>query len=87
MEFIDILGLVAGFCTSSSTIPQLVKTIKTKKTQDISIFMFVVLLTGNALWIYYGIAKSEVAIITTNIISTLLDIAMLVCHFKYKDNK
>ncbi len=85
MEFISVLGLVAGLCTSSATIPQLVKTIKTKKTQDISIFMFVVMLSGNALWIYYGIAKKDVAIISTNILSLALDIAMLVCHFKYKD--
>ena len=46
MEFLDVLGLVARICTSSSIIPQLVKTIK---TQDVSIFMFIVMLAGNAL--------------------------------------
>jgi len=87
MQFIDILGLVAGICTSSSIIPQLIKTIKTKKTEDVSIFMFIVMLTGNALWIYYGFVKSDIAIISTNFLALGLNIAMLIFHFKYKNNR
>ena len=87
MKFIDILGLVAGACTSSSIIPQLVKTIKTKKAQDVSIFMFIVMLTGNALWVYYGFSKSDTAVIATNILALSLNIAMLICYFKYKTNQ
>ena len=45
--------------------------------------MFVVLLTGNALWLYYGIEKSDLSIILTNILSVILDIVMLVLRFKY----
>jgi MtN3 and saliva related transmembrane protein len=78
--------LVAGVCTSSSIIPQLVKTIRTKKTADVSIFMFIVMLSGNALWIYYGLVKKDIAIISTNLLALSLNIAMLVCHFKYKGN-
>lgn len=84
MQFIDILGLVAGICTSSSLIPQLVKTIKKKKAEDVSLFMFVVMLAGNSLWIYYGAVKSDIAIITTNVFASLLNIALLVCKYKYK---
>jgi MtN3 and saliva related transmembrane protein len=54
MEFVDILGLVAGICTSSSVIPQIITTIKKKKAAEVSLVMFIVLMTGNALWIYYG---------------------------------
>ena len=86
MEFIDILGLVAGIFTSASLVPQLVKTIKEKKAQDVSVFMFIVLLAGNGLWIYYGLEKEDIAIITTNMLSIGLNIAMLICKFKYKDN-
>ena len=86
MEFLQILGLIAGICTSSSVIPQLVKSIKTKKAGDVSWFMFIVMMTGNLLWTYYGIVKSDLPIIATNILSVLLDIAMLVLKFKYKDS-
>ncbi|SMC87631.1 SemiSWEET family sugar transporter [Pedobacter africanus] len=84
MESIQILGLVAGICTSSSVIPQLVKTIKEKKASDVSWIMFIVLILGNALWIYYGGSKSDIPIISTNIFSLLLNTAMLFCKWKYR---
>jgi len=86
MDFMEIVGIVAGLCTSSSIIPQLVKTIRTRKAGDVSLIMFIVLLTGNSLWVYYGIDKGDVPIIATNILSILLNVAMLVCKFKYKGN-
>jgi MtN3 and saliva related transmembrane protein len=45
--------------------------------------MFVVMMTGNALWVYYGIKKSDVAIITTNVLSVSLNIGMLVMKMRY----
>lgn len=87
MDFIEGLGLVAGICTSSSLIPQLVTTIKKKKASEVSMFMFIVLLTGNALWVYYGIDKKDVPIISTNIFSIGLNVTMLILKYKYKDNQ
>ena len=87
MEFIDILGLVAGLCTSISILPQLIKTIQKKTASEVSVLMFIVMLTGNALWVYYGVEKSDVAIIATNLLSLALNIAMLVCKFVYKKNE
>lgn len=86
MEFIEILGLVAGICTSSASVPQIVTTIKKKKAQDVSPFMFMVLLIGNLLWVYYGFNKSDIPIITTNILAVALDIIMLILKYKYKEN-
>jgi MtN3 and saliva related transmembrane protein len=85
MEGIDILGIIAGICTSSSIIPQIVKTLKEKKAQEVSVFMFIVLMTGNALWIYYGFEKSDIAIISTNFFALVLNIVMIVLKFRYKE--
>jgi MtN3 and saliva related transmembrane protein len=85
MEFIQILGLAAGVCTSSSVIPQLLKTIREKKASDVSWVMFLILLAGNSLWIYYGLAKSDVPIISTNIFSLLLNVAMLFCKWRFRE--
>ena len=85
MKFMDLLGLVAGICTSSSLVPQIFTTLKKKKAGDVSVFMFIVMLTGNALWIYYGANKSDIAIISTNILALSLNIIMLFLKFKYKD--
>ncbi|ACT92835.1 SemiSWEET family sugar transporter [Dyadobacter fermentans] len=84
MDFIEIIGLVAGICTSSAVIPQLVTTIKKKKASQVSTAMFIVLLTGNALWVYYGFEKEDVPIVATNLFTIGLNIAMLVLKYKYK---
>lgn len=84
MEVIQILGLAAGICTSSSVIPQLVKTIQKKKASDVSWIMFITLIVGNSLCIYYGCSQSDIPIIATNIFSLLLNIAMLFFKWKYR---
>ncbi len=84
MDFIEGLGLVAGICTSSAIIPQLVTTIKKKKASDVSMLMFIVLLTGNTLWVYYGFDKKDIPIIVTNLFTICLNVAMLFLKIKYK---
>lgn len=85
--FIKILGLVAGACTSLAILPQVITTYKTKKASDVSLFMFVVMLTGNVLWVIYGVAKSDIAIIITNLVTVALNVIMLVFKVKYKEDK
>lgn len=84
---VKILGLVAGACTSCAIIPQVVTTFKKKKASDVSIFMFIVMLTGNILWVIYGFAKTDIAIIITNLVTVALNVTMLAFKVIYKDNK
>ncbi|RYD72048.1 MAG: hypothetical protein EOP55_19510 [Sphingobacteriales bacterium] len=84
MQGIDILGIIAGICTSSSIIPQIVKTVKKKKATDVSIFMFIVLMTGNGLWVYYGFSKSDLPIIITNFFALALNVVMIFLKYKYR---
>jgi len=83
MDFIQIIGLIAGICTASSVIPQLVTTIKKKKAEQVSLGMFLVLMFGNGLWVYYGISKADIPIIATNVLSICLNLVMLFLKFKY----
>jgi len=77
MEFIDILGFVAGICVTISVIPQILKIWKTKKVKDISLLTFSVLTFGVALWVLYGVLKNDLPIIVTNSISLSLNIVMV----------
>jgi len=78
-----LIGIVAGICTSTSVIPQLVKTMKEKKAEDVSPLMFFILLTGTSIWTYYGILKDDLPIIVTNAFSSLVTITMLVMKFRF----
>lgn len=65
------LGLLAGFLTTSSAFPQLLKSYKTKSTKDLSLWYLTVILSGVALWIVYGFVISDVPVIVANCVSFL----------------
>ena len=84
MNYEEIIGFIAGIFTSASLLPQLIKTIKEKEAKSLSLVMMLVLLTGNSLWIYYGILKNDFPIIATNIFSDLVNFLLLFFSLKYK---
>jgi Uncharacterized conserved protein len=86
MDKTQILGIVAGICTSVSLVPQLIKIIKSKKADDVALFMLIILLAGQALWIVYGVMKDDIPIIATNSFSVLVNAATLVLRIIYGKN-
>ncbi|HEV7333540.1 MAG TPA: SemiSWEET transporter [Flavisolibacter sp.] len=83
MNWIQAIGLFAGICTASSLLPQLIKTIREKKAENISKLMLFVLMTGVATWVVYGILRKDLPIIITNSFSLLLNICMIFLRLKY----
>ena len=81
---IEVLGLVAGGITSVAMMPQLIKVIKEKNAEDISVVMLLVLITGLSLWVWYGILQNELPIILSNSFSVLFNITLLICCMMFK---
>ena len=77
------VGIAAGIFTSTSLLPQLVKMIREKKGNDISTGMLIVLLTGLALWTWYGIMKEDWPIVVTNTFSLLVNITIIILKWAY----
>ena len=84
MEFLTILGLVAGTMTTGSVIPQVIKTFKTKETKDISFLMYTASWIGALLWTIYGFCLENIILIIFNSISVCLVSIMLILKIKYK---
>lgn len=82
MPVISIVGLVAALCTTTAFLPQVIKVVKTKKTQDISLLMYLVLITGLVLWLIYGFSIKDLPLICGNAISLVL--ASIVLGYKIK---
>lgn len=80
----EIVGIAAGVCTAVSLLPQLIKIIKHKKANDLSLFYLAILLCGLALWVTYGILRDDRPIIITNSFSLVLNIVVLILGIKYK---
>lgn len=84
MNWTETIGLAAGVCTAISLVPQVIKTIKEKEAEDVSLTMLLVLGIGLALWIVYGIKRNDLPIIATNSFSLLVNITMVILRLKYK---
>ncbi|MDY7002297.1 MAG: SemiSWEET transporter [Thermodesulfobacteriota bacterium] len=81
--FTEAVGFFAGVMTTSSFFPQVLKILKTKKTKDISLGMYVVLTTGIASWVFYGVLISSLSIIIANAVGLVFSITVLVMKLKY----
>jgi len=82
---IELVGLVAGICTTISFVPQIIKILKTKHVRDISLVMYVILTSGIFLWLVYGILLRRIPIILANGISFVLCFSVIVTKIKYRD--
>jgi MtN3 and saliva related transmembrane protein len=71
-DLTSAIGLAAAFCTTVSYVPQLKKCWTTGRAGDLSLKMFLILATGVALWVVYGVMKTDYVIILANAVSLLL---------------
>jgi len=63
---VEIVGLTAGIITSAGFLPQLFRGYKTKKLDDVSYYMPIVLAVGMSLWFTYGFLMKALAIMVAN---------------------
>jgi len=70
-QSIEILGAVAGFCTTFAFVPQLIK-IQKQGGRDLSYGMLVFYLTGVLLWLAYGIFLHALSVILANTATSFL---------------
>jgi MtN3 and saliva related transmembrane protein len=80
---IELLGLIAGGITSIGFLPQLIKGYKTKKLEDVSYFMPIILAIGMSLWLIYGIFKEALAIICANAFAIICCIILITMKRTY----
>jgi len=78
-----VVGIAAGVLTAASMMPQVIKTIKTKNAEHVSVMMLIILIGGVILWVIYGTLKKDVPIICTNSFSLLVNFSMLFLRWRY----
>jgi MtN3 and saliva related transmembrane protein len=83
MDSIILVGLVAGALTTSSTIPQAVKILRTRSAKDVSEWFFMLMSAGMLLWLVYGLARADAAIVLWNAVSLGLCVMILVLKRLY----
>ncbi|MGH9760059.1 MAG: SemiSWEET family sugar transporter [Blastocatellia bacterium] len=75
--YVEIMGLVAAVCTTTSFLPQLIRTWRTGG-HDLSYYMLAIFLLGVTLWLIYGIILHAMPIILANVFTSLQVLAIIV---------
>jgi len=83
MTAVTVLGLIAACLTTTSLVPQVVKTVKTRHTGDLSLGMYALYATGIALWLVYGLLQGDLPLIASNSVTFALSAWILVMKIRF----
>lgn len=77
LPHVELIGTLAAILTTSSFVPQVVRTLRTKDTRGISFWMYLLFCAGVALWAVYGVMLGSWPIILANAITLALGLVVL----------
>ena len=80
---LEAIGLLAGFLTTLSFLPQAFKIIQTRQTQSISLVMYSSFVAGVTLWIMYGFMIASTPLILWNVLTFLLAGTVLILKLRF----
>ena len=75
---IEFFGYFAAILTTLAFLPQLIKTLRTKKAEDVSLITLIMFLTGVLSWIVYGYKIASIPILLANLITFVLNLLILI---------
>ncbi len=84
MQLVEILGFVAGTCTTAAFLPQVIQVWRTRSAADISLGMYCVFLLGVFLWLAYGIIVSAMSMIVANSVTLCLAGLVLLMKLRFE---
>lgn len=87
MTHLDILGLIATAFTTSSFVPQVWRTWKTRDVSGISLPTYAIITIGLALWLVYGILKGDLPLTVANAVMVVLTGAITVMKIVFSKNQ
>ena len=78
----NFFGYLSAFCTTAAFVPQAIKVYKTRKTDDISFGMILLMTFGVSFWVIYGCLIKALPIIAANVITFILALYILIMKIK-----
>lgn len=83
-DIAPLIGYLAAFGTTVSFLPQAIKTIKTKNTSGISLYMYALFTLGTLFWLTYGLMIHSLPVIVANTVTFAFACMILGYKLKYK---
>ncbi len=83
MNFTAFIGLLAAFLTTTAFFPQVIKTVKTKSTGELSLPMYSLMFAGTVSWLIYGLLKHDLPVTLANAVSSLA--SFVIFYYKIRE--
>ena len=80
---VDVVGVAAGLCSMASFVPQILKILREKDAESVSMRMYVVTVTGFVLWTAYGALLGSWPVWLSNAVNLTLAAAILALKLRY----
>ena len=84
---VEAVGAGAAVASTSSFIPQLIKLLRERQAEAVSVRMYLLTVTAFALWLTYGLMLHSVPLAVSNAVSLALSAAILVLKLRYRDRR
>ena len=84
---VEFIGYLAGFIAMITFIPQVIRTIRIKKSEDISLWMLSLTLLANVLYEIYAIALSLTPVIVMIGLMNIIVVLQIYLTIKYRNKK
>ena len=82
--FVEAVGAAAAVCSTSSFVPQLVKLIRERTAEAVSLRMYALTVTAFALWTGYGVMLRSWPLVASNTISLAISSAILLLKLRFQ---
>lgn len=83
----EIIGFIAGGLSSALFIPQIIKILKEKSAEEISLVTCIIGIVSSGLWLWYGIKQDHISMMVTNSISVVATGVLVVLKLLYNKEK
>jgi MtN3 and saliva related transmembrane protein len=84
IDYVTILGSLAGALTTVAFFPQLLKVWRTRSTRDISLGMFSIFCVGVLVWFIYGLLIDDAPVIIANFLVFIQALIIVTFKLRYK---
>ena len=83
---VDVIGYSAAIVGTLLMLPQLAKSLKTRKVRDISFAMLILYFINCVLWATYGFLINALPLLICNLIALAISIVLIIIKIKYNKN-
>jgi MtN3 and saliva related transmembrane protein len=78
------VGIAAAVLTTAAYAPQAFKVWQTRSTRNVSLAMFLLMVSGIMLWLIYGILIGDLPLIVANAVTLVLAASILIAKIRFR---